>query len=593
MSDFAPYEPSDNEMTMFVSAPVYIAEATGSSETLKAVLIAQISSKSINQILQQRNALLKKTGETFLMGLSDLSKIEMRSTRSNNEDKIGDLKANKFFEAALIKGETGIGEKVNTSGSVEYISYAPLNLRDVTWAVFTTISADEVYNPIKTIWIKNSIGALLILIIIVIGGIYLSGKISGPIIDIKNKLELVSKGILPKQKYKIKSHSEIGQIQAAFNELVEGQKKYIDFANKIGDSKIATDFNKLSDEDMLGEALIKMKESLEKSERIAKEQQLLEAKQRWMTEGVAKFGDILRQNYEGLTKLCDNIVKNLTHFLDVNQAGIFLYDDTHGTPKIKLLSCFAYDRKKYLNKEITPGEGLIGACFNEKETIYLKNIPADYPTISSGLGSAIPKAVLIVPLKIDTKVLGILELVSFKDFEKYDISFTEKIAENIASSIASSQINERTQVLLEESKQKSEQMATQEEEMRQNMEELQATQEENERKEAETSSILDAVNRSVLIATYSLEGVISQMNYSFLNVLCLSEKEVLGLEYKLFNKRLDSQTFWEDLQNDNEAHIVSKIMIGNKEVVLNENFYTIRNTYDEPVKIINIAYQIS
>ena len=65
------------------------------------------------------------------------------------------------------------------------------------------------------------------------------------------------------------------------------------------------------------------------------------------------------------------------------------------------------------------GSGLVGQAFLEGDTIQLKQIPTGYTTITSGLGDATPRHLVIVPLKYDITTVAILELASFGDFEAH------------------------------------------------------------------------------------------------------------------------------------------------------------------------------
>jgi putative methionine-R-sulfoxide reductase with GAF domain len=209
-----------------------------------------------------------------------------------------------------------------------------------------------------------------------------------------------------------------------------------------------------------------------------------EKKRVWAAQGLANFGDLLRSANHDLSKLSQEVIVFVVKYLKANQGGIFvLNDEDENNKHLELKAAYAFERKKFLTKKVALGEGLVGQAFLERETIYLKKLPQNYVTITSGLGGANPHALILVPLKIEEAVLGILEIASFKDFEKHEIEFCEKIGESIASTISAAQVNERTRNLLEQSQQQSEEMRAQEEEMRQNMEEMQATQEEMGRKE--------------------------------------------------------------------------------------------------------------
>lgn len=147
------------------------------------------------------------------------------------------------------------------------------------------------------------------------------------------------------------------------------------------------------------------------------------------------------------------------------------------------MSLFAFDVKKHETRKIKLGEGILGQTFLEKQTTYLRSVPEEYVRITSGLGEGSPTSLLVVPLKIDQDVFGVVELASFNPYPEHVIRFVERLGETIASTVATVRAAQRNRELLEEARHATEMMRSQEEEMRQNMEELQATQEEMARKE--------------------------------------------------------------------------------------------------------------
>ncbi|MBT1700605.1 PAS domain-containing protein [Fulvivirgaceae bacterium PWU4] len=226
---------------------------------------------------------------------------------------------------------------------------------------------------------------------------------------------------------------------------------------------------------VLTTSLMSMREQMKK---IAQE----EKERNWVTEGLAKFVDILRSNNDKSKELAEQIISNLIKYMNANQGALYiLNDDNAEDVHLEMAACYAYSRKKHHEHRVNEGEGIIGQVLFEKETVYMTTIPENYIRITSGLGDALPRHLLIVPLKIEDKVFGVVELASFQPIKQYQIEFVERLGESIASTISSVKINQRTKQLLEETQQHAEEMKSQEEEMRQNMEELQATQEEMQR----------------------------------------------------------------------------------------------------------------
>lgn len=256
---------------------------------------------------------------------------------------------------------------------------------------------------------------------------------------------------------------------------VSSLSKFIESVSK-GDYNIQLDSK--GAEDHLTDMLISMRESL-------KENAESERRRNWSTSGLAKIGEILRGT--GNTSiLYDNIIQFVVKYTKSNQGGLFiLNDDDENNHFLELVSCYAFERKKFIQKKIDPGQGIIGQCFLEAQRVYLLEVPEDYIQITSGLGSENPSALLLIPMKVNEKVFGVIELASFNKYEEFEIALVEEFAESIASTISTVKTNESTRILLEQTQQQAEEMRSQEEEMRQNMEELSATQEEMGRKEKE------------------------------------------------------------------------------------------------------------
>jgi hypothetical protein len=199
-----------------------------------------------------------------------------------------------------------------------------------------------------------------------------------------------------------------------------------------------------------------------------------EQKRKWANEGLARFVDILRTSASNLHQLGDKIISALVHYTGSNQGGLYvLNDDDPRQPCLELISLFAFNIKKHQQQKVKPGEGLLGQTFLEKETVYLKQLPEDYVRITSGLGDANPRTLLIVPLKIDDTVYGLVELASFREYQPHEIAFVEKLGESIASTLASVKAAQNNRKLLEESRLTTEAMRAQEEEMQRVMKEAQ------------------------------------------------------------------------------------------------------------------------
>src|SRR4051812_43165114 len=183
------------------------------------------------------------------------------------------------------------------------------------------------------------------------------------------------------------------------------------FISQIESGKLDSEIPIELAETQIGRSLRSIKNHLQK---LASE----ENQRSWLNEGLAKFSDILRNKDSlDLQHLSTEILTNIVRYVEANQGGLFiLKKEENNEAYLDMIACYAYDRKKFLTKKIYVGDGLIGQCVLEKEIIYLREIPRDYVSITSGLGEATPREVLIAPLLINEEVFGVIELASFSEF---------------------------------------------------------------------------------------------------------------------------------------------------------------------------------
>lgn len=259
--------------------------------------------------------------------------------------------------------------------------------------------------------------------------------------------------------------------------------------------------------DLLKQASISQQNMVDKEQELKDNLTKLEAgkkeeeKRNWANEGLTKCIAIIR-NQPDLDKLCNELVSFVVKYVKANQGGLFLTNtDDSNDVFLELTAAYAFERKKFIRKRVEIGQGLLGQAYLEKRYVYLKEIPKNYVSITSGLGTANPSALLIVPLKVNEDILGVIELASFHEFSDFEIRFIETMGENIASTLQGIKTNAITKELLASSQQQTEEMRAQEEEMRQNMEELSATQEEMSRKEAEYIKRIEELEKTIGLKT--------------------------------------------------------------------------------------------
>jgi len=373
-----------------------------------------------------------------------------------------------------------------TENRNDYVILRPVKVGETTqpWSLGLFVPVEQIMKPANRL-LSFSLLAIFLGLCILGSVVWLIARnIINPLLSIRNLLNIMAKGdIDANKKVSITTGDELEELGNSLNNLIDGLNNAEVFAREIGNGNLDAEFKLLGPQDLLGQSLLDMRNSLKEANQhdlLRKEEEKIQS---WTTSGMALFGEILRRNNDNIEDLSYEIIKNLVTYLDANQGGIFVKNDTDPEHTvIEMTACTAYDRRKYMEKTVELGEGMIGRCFQEKKRIYMTNVPNNYISITSGLGKENPTELLLIPMLVNDIIYGVIEIAGFSKFTEDQIAFVEKVSESIAATISTARINIRTAELLAKAQQQAEELAAQEEEMRQNIEELQAIQEETERK---------------------------------------------------------------------------------------------------------------
>ncbi len=425
---------------------------------------------------------------------------------------------------------------------------------------------------------------------------------------------------------------ELGIFYQNLRSINEYLKHASEFASNLAKNNFECDFKPASKNDALGNAMMRLRDNLIQAQKEAELRRIENQQRQWSSQGIAEFAEILREHSNDLDDLSQAVIAELVNYTIANVGGIYIIEDEDPeNVYIELRAFYAYDRHKFVEKRFKPGETLVGQCYLEGQTIYMNDVPEDYMKIVSGLGSDKPRSILIVPLIVNEKIMGIVELASFEEFEPYQIEFVEKIGESIASSISTVKINLRTQRLLQEMAEKTSKLEAREEEIRKEVEkkertiqELRKSLDEQHRKleqvleqrnqlelelkhltikyeqmirekDMELGNILLAINNTIGFYVLSYSGDFIEANPLYLSFLKTTKDDIIGSKHQRFVgvdfvNSGNYKKIWDDLKLGKSVKTSVQYMVEGKSRYVNEVFTPVLNEQGSLEKVIVFSF---
>jgi PAS domain S-box-containing protein len=475
---------------------LHIARAIVVGTEQKATLVFRFDiSENILPIVSDSTGLGKK-GEIILaqptsaIGFQSITPIEGTNNAELIKHTTNGLAMRGLQNAVLAKEADYIFDTDYSKEKNEVLAYWQ-HLPTPKWGMVVYVPIEEVYANLDELRDQFFLFGLIILAVSAFASYFILTLITNPITIIKERLKMVAQGILPENVIG-DSNDEIGEMASAVKDLVSSLQRTANFSKQIGDGNYDAEFTPMSKQDTLGNALLSMRDSIQEAETKDKARN-------WIVSGIAEISQILRFR-NNLEDLGSDVLEFVIEKIGAVQGAFYTLEENEEEKISKLVmkSSYAYQKRKYLQKEFKLAEGLVGQCAIEKDTILRLEIPDNYMTISSGLlGDKKPKALLFVPLITnDEQVYGVLEFAGFERFTSTEIKFVEEISIIIARTIFNIKVNERTELMLQDSQQLGEELQYQQEILRQNAEEMEMTQEQLKRTNLQLESQITEVNNS-------------------------------------------------------------------------------------------------
>ncbi len=231
--------------------------------------------------------------------------------------------------------------------------------------------------------------------------------------------------------------------------------------------------------------------------------------QDWLKGNLARISALM-QGRRDLDDVASLIMSELTPVVSAQHGAFFLamplVDAREGGAEqedayeLRMCGSYGYSMGS-MPTSFRPGEALIGTAAQEKRTILVENAPSGYLKISSGLGEAPPAQVIVLPVLFEGNVLGVIELASFTPFTQIQKDFLNQIAEMLATSVNTISVNTKTEVLLKQSQELTEQLRERSAELENRQKALQASNAELEEK----AELLAQQNRDIEVKNTEIE----------------------------------------------------------------------------------------
>ncbi|TPM05506.1 response regulator [Mesorhizobium sp. B2-3-11] len=240
-----------------------------------------------------------------------------------------------------------------------------------------------------------------------------------------------------------------------------------------------------------------LKDNINEMIRNLKDQTLKNAEQDWLKTNLARFSRML-QGERDLATVSRLIMSELAPLVNAQYGVFYVTNRDQEESYLELAASYGAESKAAIKHRLDLREGLVGQSAADKRAIMLDNVPPDFLRVTSGLGSASPANIIILPALFEDEVKAVIELASFSEFRDTHQSFLNQLMESVGIVLNTIAATMRTEGLLKQSQLLTSELQARQTELTKKQEELHATNEElqekaqlleNEKKQVENKNL--------------------------------------------------------------------------------------------------------
>jgi HAMP domain-containing protein/CheY-like chemotaxis protein/signal transduction histidine kinase len=193
--------------------------------------------------------------------------------------------------------------------------------------------------------------------------------------------------------------------------------------------------------------------------------------QDWLKTNLARFGSMM-QGQRDLLTVAQMLLSELAPLVNAQQGVMYVMDDSEFPPVLKQLAGYADHNDPTAPRRYRIGDGLVGQCARERQRILLSDIAPESILVHTGLTTAKPANVIVLPVLFEGQVKAVIELASLTHFTPSHLAFLEQLTGSIGIVLNTIEATMRTEGLLQQSQQLAAELQAQQKELQQTNDEL-------------------------------------------------------------------------------------------------------------------------